>query len=345
MITLRYFQHRWYIPLILSRSPKWQNLYCSECNSISHYPQDGVRAYDYSSGDYRHNGKAYSPPISLPWSAVTYERSNHVSAIVKRHLNHTRQAGTLSILDYGGYTGLLAYGVGQRIGTSNITVADFDANGLRVAQSIGCIPLDLANRSAPANKFDIILLVHVLEHVEDPRSLLSQLRSFLSDDKSLLYVEVPNLFGFAHNDEAHLTEFSRNSLNTLAISQGFEILEMGNVSSPTIVDRLGYPYRCSSENIFMVLAKGPFESSRASMVSARAGQGLHNISTILVLSQIRYSANLIFNLLKLMLLAALKFTYSVLIIIPSVVATSVVVCTSLPIWDPFLRYVRIRKPH
>lgn len=328
-IDLKYYRYRWYFPFIFSRSNRWQNVYCYYCGAISHYPVDGVLSYDYSSGDYRDSGSAFSPPLSLPWSAVTYERSNHVSLILSKYIDGSPRDKELSILDYGGYTGLLAYGVGQRIGASHITVADFDVKGLRIAESIGCNTVNLKKTLAISSTYDIILLVHVLEHVEDPGILLGSLYSLLANSDSVIYVEVPNIFSFAHNDEAHLSEFSVRSLHILAASKGLSVLESGFISSPKIVGRLGYPFRSSSENIYLVLRRGSSDvgalpSDRKTYRQMRLGIGL-----MLVWSQIRFTVNLLLNLLEVSFYSILKLLYSLALIVPSMVAALLMVVRSL----------------
>ena len=44
------------------------------------------------------------------------------------------------------------------------------------------------------SKIDCCILVHVLEHVEDPLQLISNLNKILPLN-SLIYIEVPNLYG------------------------------------------------------------------------------------------------------------------------------------------------------
>jgi len=92
---------------------------------------------------------------------------------------------------------------------------------------------DVANRNLydliDPPTHDLLLLVHVIEHFRSPRSALMQLRNLL-DDGGLLYVECPNLAApFATFDRlfhfAHIYNFTPETLQSLAASCGFELVE------------------------------------------------------------------------------------------------------------------------
>ena len=77
-------------------------------------------------------------------------------------------------------------------------------------------------------KFDVVFLYHVIEHIEDPRILLKKCHDFLEDD-SIIIIAVPD----CKNPETlkksikntyHIWHFSQNSLKKLAIKLGFRIL-------------------------------------------------------------------------------------------------------------------------
>jgi SAM-dependent methyltransferase len=84
----------------------------------------------------------------------------------------------------------------------------------------------------PANHFDAVTLWHVLEHVEDPRALLAEVRRILKPDGVFL-VSVPNFGSFEariskdkwfHLDvPRHGTHFSTATLEEALTECGFEI--------------------------------------------------------------------------------------------------------------------------
>jgi 2-polyprenyl-3-methyl-5-hydroxy-6-metoxy-1,4-benzoquinol methylase len=87
------------------------------------------------------------------------------------------------------------------------------------------------------SRFDLALLIHVLEHVEDPVGLLKNIRQLL-DPGGILFIDLPNLTRFAINRSIrkggffwgeypphHLTFWSRASLSKALEAAGYSVLE------------------------------------------------------------------------------------------------------------------------
>ncbi len=78
-------------------------------------------------------------------------------------------------------------------------------------------------------QFSLICMFDVLEHFEDPRKMLTKLRSNMNKE-SLLYIQVPNVLGiripFGHSLGLpyHLWQFNPKTLYSLLESSGFEVL-------------------------------------------------------------------------------------------------------------------------
>jgi SAM-dependent methyltransferase len=91
---------------------------------------------------------------------------------------------------------------------------------------------DAALQKLPLNRFDLIFLWHVLEHVQEPMALMSRLRALLSED-GLLVMAVPNFAGreacafkenWFHLDVPwHRFHFSKPSLRCLATDAGLRV--------------------------------------------------------------------------------------------------------------------------
>src|SRR5688572_7994687 len=78
----------------------------------------------------------------------------------------------------------------------------------------------------PNAAFDLVLLVHVIEHFRSPRAALEHLHGLIRDS-GLLYVECPNL-GAVHTREqhfhfAHIHNFTPTTLETIANRAGFQV--------------------------------------------------------------------------------------------------------------------------
>ena len=78
-------------------------------------------------------------------------------------------------------------------------------------------------------KFDNIVLSHVLEHISDPRAFLEHIKPRLTDD-GVLYIAVPNGKGFSANFKFwpnyvpyHLSYFNKNSICRLLEDLGYKV--------------------------------------------------------------------------------------------------------------------------
>lgn len=104
---------------------------------------------------------------------------------------------------------------------------------------------------------DLVLLVHVLEHLRSPREALERIHGVLRPG-GLLYVEVPN-FGLPHAAPrrifhfAHIYNFTDRTLTALAGAAGFELVE--RLSAPTNRD-LMLLFRATGERRLVVDPRG-----------------------------------------------------------------------------------------
>lgn len=84
----------------------------------------------------------------------------------------------------------------------------------------------LEDLGAAAEKpFDLITMAHVLEHLPDPVSYLSDLRQTYLAPAGALLIEVPNLYAHDAFEVAHLTAFSAHTLAQTLRRAGFETLQ------------------------------------------------------------------------------------------------------------------------
>jgi 2-polyprenyl-3-methyl-5-hydroxy-6-metoxy-1,4-benzoquinol methylase len=103
--------------------------------------------------------------------------------------------------------------------------------------------------------FDVISIIHVLEHIPDPVGYLRGLRDSWLAPGGWLLVETPNLFGHRSLELAHLTVFSPRTLRQTLQMAGFEVRKVrahGRPRSPILplylsalarADRSGQPAR------------------------------------------------------------------------------------------------------
>ena len=87
----------------------WDNFLCEECGSVSHYIKDVSLRVTYSDSSYRtdsHTADGVAPPISLPWSAITFARYKHVVRLTEKYFERIRESVSegerIQMLDFGG---------------------------------------------------------------------------------------------------------------------------------------------------------------------------------------------------------------------------------------------------
>jgi SAM-dependent methyltransferase len=89
--------------------------------------------------------------------------------------------------------------------------------GLRVYAALDML------ESATITKFDLISMIHVLEHLPDPVTYLAHLRQQFLSPSGWLLVEVPHLYAHDCFEVAHLVSFSSHTLRQTLEKAGYTI--------------------------------------------------------------------------------------------------------------------------
>jgi 2-polyprenyl-3-methyl-5-hydroxy-6-metoxy-1,4-benzoquinol methylase len=77
-------------------------------------------------------------------------------------------------------------------------------------------------KQAGEKKFDLITMIHVLEHLPNPVVYLKNLKDTLLESDGIILIEVPNLFAHDSFEIAHLTSFSRFTLEETLRKAGYK---------------------------------------------------------------------------------------------------------------------------
>lgn len=150
------------------------------------------------------------------------------------------------VADFGTGSGMIANALAEesRSGTSVYAFDFFD----EPPSDLGSVEYrSYSTSSELRGQIDLLTCFHVLEHSDDPASLLKVVRSYLRPGGTLI-VEVPNVdcvwtpwFGKASSNwylPYHRVHFSRQSLARLIESHGLEIVEQEDVCGPTFAASL-----------------------------------------------------------------------------------------------------------
>ncbi len=202
---------------------------CSICGLVWNRAMLASQAVDYYSSDYR---AEFSPdfteaePFSRGFLVSMLTRASCVVDFLqdelqpgRRHLDIGCGEGTLLALTRE--RGLVASGMelDQRL----VRFAR-DRYGLAVERgTLDSLPL-------PAKSFDLVSLVHVVEHLYHPIAVLQQAAALVADG-GRLYVEAPNLFRPWQKPSRfffreHSFYFSANSLRRIVTAAGFSPLRI-----------------------------------------------------------------------------------------------------------------------
>jgi 2-polyprenyl-3-methyl-5-hydroxy-6-metoxy-1,4-benzoquinol methylase len=135
--------------------------------------------------------------------------------------------GTANILDVGCGDGLLfssLAGFGKVFGVeSDETTLAADSPW---RERIYCQPFD--GNFQPSRRFDLILMLDVLEHLPDPAAALEHARSLLRPEgRILITVPALNALWTTHDDiNHHYIRYDRQSFRTLASAAGVDLMSM-----------------------------------------------------------------------------------------------------------------------
>ncbi len=240
----------------LTKNNNWKSFFCFDCGSVSEFKIKETEI-TYADGAYRDNKNHFNiksddekilPPIDF-WSAISFKRWIHIWKSLKKSTDIFSNE-EIKMLDYGGYNGFLPYAFNQKH-KINSFVADLDQKGLSMANFLGSKTIDLSKNKIEEKNFDLITIVHVLEHLDKPIENIKELKNLLSND-GVIYAEVPNLYGFPLSDEAHKIAFTEYSLVNMFKSCGYEILDYGFTKTPKESIKFDYYHNNDYEGIFVV---------------------------------------------------------------------------------------------
>jgi 2-polyprenyl-3-methyl-5-hydroxy-6-metoxy-1,4-benzoquinol methylase len=236
------------------------NQICESCGLILQSPRMTDSELDaFYSGQYRTIYQGQEEPGAKDL-AVQRMRAAWLVEFIDRH-----SSGPSRYLDIGSSSGVLLETFQRRFDCLVVGVEPGDAyrdyaeqRGLSIFQSLQDVD------QAGERRFDLISLIHVLEHIQDPVRYLKKLkRDYLTPHGKLL-IEVPNLYVHDSFEVAHLFSFSRHTLREVLNQAGFNV--------KTIIAH-GHPRSLLLDLYLTVLAE-PAQKTLAKRVTPEFGVAL-----------------------------------------------------------------------
>ncbi len=208
-----------------SRSFKQDTVICRGCGLIQLNPRMTEDEYKkfYSSDLYRetYEGAAFSP--ALYQSRYVDATGRHIHNELVKHKTIDRACSVAEIGAGGGWN-LLPF---MKKGA---TVVGFDYSrnlvGLGTQHGIG---MKLGGVEEMDDKYDVIVVNHVLEHFLDPIASLKRLVEHLRPD-GVIYIAVPNFLNFSGRQfqNAHTYCFTPRTFKHYCSKGGLSLLEFGS---------------------------------------------------------------------------------------------------------------------
>jgi SAM-dependent methyltransferase len=209
------------------------NQICNQCGFVFQSPHMTSTELDsFYAGEYRsvYQGSEGPNPKDLK---TQKGRADHLLDFTKKYIDQVSNH-----LDIGCSAGILLREFQTHYHCNSVGVEPGDAYRT-YAQSKGVLVYADINEvmAGSEEKFDLVSMAHVLEHLPDPVDFLTQLREQLMKPEGYLLVEVPNLYSHDCFEIAHMSCFSPHTLRETLIKSGFMVrtlVKHGYPKSPNL---------------------------------------------------------------------------------------------------------------
>lgn len=217
-----------------------QYMQCQSCGLVLQSPtmtDEGLKEY-YSGSAYRENTHGQGMPTER-----NYQEQIRRGVMVARDLRELITKYTLdgieNYLDIGGSLGVMAtYILTIASNVKNAWIIEPSVDYARVAKSFGFGVFDNLDNwedthaSRMDSVLDLITVVHVLEHLGQPREYIERLLS-VADEGCVLYIRVPSLeYHHAARWVNHLTAFTAVTLVDMVERAGWKIKNVREDEEP-----------------------------------------------------------------------------------------------------------------
>jgi len=254
----------------------WDTVVCRECGMLYSNPQMTSASTNefYTSDDYRRiygNGDLLRDSSDMfELETVDKTAAYHRLTSFEFIMNSGVHIESVAELGAGGGWNLVPF-IDKGIDCRGY---DFSPQLVKVGRQQGIVMNDLSETEL-SGRYDLIMLKHVLEHVDDPIRQLEKLSDHLTDN-GYLFVEVPGIVEKIPSlQNAHYHYFSETTLDSVLGQAGFEVTHRQTIR------RNGYLLVLAKyTGITQVAAKSSEEFARVSKVVAKGRRGMYKAAIV-----------------------------------------------------------------
>lgn len=210
------------------RDQKVLNRICEYCSLVYQSPRmTADELDDFYANEYRQVYQGDEGPTQKDLFVQNGRADSLLGFLSLQSINPKRY------LDIGSSSGILLRRFQEKYNCEAIGVEPGQAYR-EYAQKLGLtVYPDISDlKNAAEEKFDLISMAHVLEHIPDPESYLADLRQEVLTPSGGLLIEVPNLYSHESFEIAHMTSFSAHSLRQVLQKAGYRVIALEKHGRP-----------------------------------------------------------------------------------------------------------------
>ena len=221
---------------LVEKYGKYSVVHCLNCNVVFSDPMKNPGP------DWYEENKFYE--VERQYTRLSTKSSSHLQFLSKDEKFLKKiQCDKLRLLDIGCGRGLFLERVKEKF--ASVVGVDFESEAIEIGRAKGlevyCMEISRFLNEYSGEKFDVITVRYVLEHVENPREIIMSVRKLLNPGGYIL-VTVPNIDCKIINPENnkiflypphHLTLWSKKAVRNLFEISGYEVLK---IDSGLVID-------------------------------------------------------------------------------------------------------------
>lgn len=222
---------------------------CADCGLVFSWPQpmpEQLAEYNRDFFNESIGGLPVQESAKLFFEGIALVRLSQIESFFSQGLPQ-------SVLEIGPGSGVFCRHYLSKRSDARYTVVETDTLCQTILSQMGVYVKNDITELNENDSFDLLIMSHVLEHVIDPISFLSDAIAFLNNG-GIVFIEVPcSDYQYKGMNEPHLLFFDKNSMHHLLTKVGLEDIKVGYYGEPIrrLKNEIGFlsKWRCRIENL------------------------------------------------------------------------------------------------